>query len=66
MDEELTLIKKLDTLRSKHRELDDTIDNLNNDDLSDELHLRRLKKEKLFIREKIFQLEQVIYPDIIA
>ena len=66
MDEEVALMNKLDMLRNRHQELDDTIDNLSGVDYMDELQVRRLKKEKLALREQIFQIEQVVYPDIIA
>ena len=65
-NEEIVLTRRLENLRNKHQLLDDTIDQLNLDDYSDELQLRRLKKEKLAIREQIVRLEEVIYPDIIA
>lgn len=63
MDEELILIKRLDSLREKHREMDEKIRHL---DISEPLTVMRLKKEKLAIRDEIMRIERIVYPDIIA
>lgn len=65
MDEELILIKRLDSLREKHRELDEKIKSMFNSQ-NDPLTVMRLKKEKLSLRDEINRLEREIYPDIIA
>jgi len=62
MDEDLVKLKELESLRAKHRELDQKI---NNGKL-DEFTLRRFKQTKLMLRDKIASLERVLYPDIIA
>ncbi|MFV0475842.1 MAG: YdcH family protein [Pikeienuella sp.] len=58
---------KLEELRRRHRSLDDAIAAL---ELSvagrDSLDLRRLKKQKLALKDEIFRLEDQITPDIIA
>lgn len=66
MEEDLLLIKKLETLTLHHQELDAMIDRLNADKFKDEFQLHRLKKEKLQIRDEIAKLQDAIYPDIIA
>lgn len=66
MEEELALIKKLETLTLHHQELDAIIDQLNSDKCRDEFRLHRLKKEKLQLRDEISKLQDAIYPDIIA
>lgn len=66
MDEELQLIKKLETLTLHHKELDSMIDALNAEKFRDEFQLHRLKKEKLQVRDEISKLQDAIYPDIIA
>ncbi len=66
MDEELILIKRLDLLREKHRELDDRIKDLGDSIHSDPLSMMRLKKEKLSLRDEINRIERIVYPDIIA
>ncbi len=62
MNEDLLYIKRLDSLRADHRDLDEKI----KADDSDEFTKKRLQKMKLFLRDEIMKLEQIIYPDIIA
>lgn len=66
MEEDLLLIKKLETLTLHHQELDAMIDKLNSEKFKDEFQLHRLKKEKLQLRDEISKLQDAIYPDIIA
>ena len=66
MDEELVMMKKLDSLKIQHRELDDVIRQLGDTSHSDELYLCRLKKQKLDLRDQIVRIEEVLYPDLIA
>lgn len=67
MDEqELTLRKKLELLREKHRNLDEALSKITAMATVDELQLRRLKKEKLLLRDQICAIEDSLYPDIIA
>lgn len=61
-DKVLSLTKRLDSLRSLHRNLDDDIKSTS----YDEFTLLRKKREKLNLRDQIMQIENVIYPDIIA
>lgn len=65
-DEDLLLIKKLESLTLHHQELDAMIDRLNAEKFKDEFQLHRLKKEKLNLRDEIAKLQDAIYPDIIA
>lgn len=53
-------------LRQQHRDLDDRIAELHGDQLSDQLTIRRLKKQKLRLRDEITRVENRLYPDIIA
>lgn len=62
MNEDLLLIKRLEYLRSEHRELDMRI----RSEVLDEFTRKRLQKVKLDMRDQIVKLEQVVYPDIIA
>lgn len=48
---------RLETLRSEHRDLDQTIDNLIKSGDFDDLNLQRLKKRKLHLKDQIAQLE---------
>lgn len=66
MEEDLLLIKKLESLTLHHQELDAMIDKLNSEKFRDEFQLHRLKKEKLQLRDEISLLQDAIYPDIIA
>lgn len=67
MDEqELALRNKLEMLRERHRNLDDAILKISQNQQVDELQLRRLKKDKLMLRDQIAMLEDMLYPDIIA
>ena len=66
MEEELLLEKRLDSLKIQHKELDAAIDLLSREDYMDELRIRRLKKEKLALRDKILQIEDELYPDNVA
>ncbi len=66
MEEDLQLIKKLETLTLQHQEMDATIARLNAEKYRDDFQLHRLKKEKLHLRDEISKLQDAIYPDIIA
>lgn len=65
MDEELKLVKRRDDLLARHRALDEQIKGLAGSALNEFL-VRRLKQEKLRLRDEIAKLEQILYPDIIA
>jgi hypothetical protein len=62
MNEDLILIKRLESLRAEHRELDDVI----KQDTLDEFSRKRYQKLKLSMRDEIIKLEHEIYPDITA
>ncbi len=57
---------ELARLREEHRDLDMAIDALEAMVAGDRLQLQRLKKRKLFLRDRIQYLEDQITPDIIA
>lgn len=60
------LATHLAELRRQHRELDGKIEALHAERLSDQLTLRRLKKQKLQLKDEITRIESRLYPDIIA
>lgn len=62
MNEDLLLIKRLEALRLQHRELDERIRHNGLDEFS----RKRLQIAKLRMKDEIFKLEQIVYPDIIA
>ena len=57
---------RLEVLRREHRDLDDAIAALQERGNADMLTLRRLKKQKLSLKDRIARLEDQITPDIIA
>jgi hypothetical protein len=65
-DETRELQRRLDVLRSEHRDLDDVIARLAEKEGADQLLMRRLKKRKLAIKDQITSLESALVPDIIA
>lgn len=57
---------KLYVLRREHRDLDAAIVALQATASADQLTLRRLKKQKLDLKDRITRLEDQVTPDIIA
>ena len=66
MLQELALRTQLQNLIQQHRDLDTAIVSLESTGTSDQLQLRRLKKMKLEIKDKIQHIENLLIPDIIA
>jgi hypothetical protein len=60
-----SLLRKLHELRSEHRDLDTVIARLSEQPL-DQLHLQRLKKRKLMLKDEVSWLESHLIPDNIA
>ena len=57
---------RLGVLKREHRDLDDAIHALELSGRPDALTLRRLKKQKLALKDHIVKIEDDIIPDIIA
>ncbi len=57
---------KLQVLREEHRDLDDAIHALAERATADQLALKRLKKQKLSLKDRIQKIENELTPDIIA
>lgn len=55
--------QRLVELRLEHRDLDDAIARLENAPPPDDLALRRLKKRKLGLKDRIAALERQVSPD---
>lgn len=66
MEQVEVLRVKLEVLRREHRDLDAAIDALHDRGAADMLTLKRLKKQKLHLKDQIVALEDRILPDIIA
>ena len=64
--EQKRLRARIDELLEQHRELDSMIKTLLLDQVPDEVRIKRLKKEKLHLKDEIAILEDLLLPDIIA
>ena len=68
-EEEITNARAtLNELEVEHRDLNLIIDHLASTPLpeQDQLLIHRLKKRKLLLKDKIYQLERMLVPDILA
>jgi hypothetical protein len=57
---------ELEIFKRQHRDLDEAIVALVERGTADQLTLQRLKKQKLRLKDIIFQIEDRLTPDIIA
>ncbi len=57
---------RLGVLMREHRDLDEAIRALDATGRPDQLTLRRLKKQKLALKDQIVRIEDQLIPDIIA
>ena len=65
--EQLDVLRiQLGVLRQEHRDLDDAISALEATGTADMLTVKRLKKQKLALKDKIAVIEDRVTPDIIA
>lgn len=65
-EQERELRKQLARLNQEHRDLDVAIAALQDSPGSDLLQVQRLKKRKLYLRDRISFIEDQLTPDIIA
>lgn len=63
---EPTLGERLAALQARHRDLDEEIVQLESFPFQDQLLLRRLKKEKLRLKDDIQRLRTLLIPDLDA
>lgn len=61
-----TLERRLEELKSEHRDLDDVIARITDEAPFDQLQIQRLKKRKLQIKDHVAKVESLLLPDIIA
>ena len=64
--DETEILRRLETLRTEHRDLDTAIDALIFAGPTDQLQVARLKKRKLRLKDEIALLQDQFIPDIIA
>ena len=57
---------RLEVMRREHRDLDEAIHALETNGRPDQLTLRRLKKQKLALKDQMARLEDQLIPDILA
>ncbi len=62
-DDAASLESRLAELRMEHRDLDDAINRLIQNPVDDDLMIRRLKKRKLVLKDRISALEAALQPD---
>lgn len=65
-EDESALRQELARLHEEHRDLDSAIGALERLSTGDRLQVQRLKKRKLFLKDRISYLEDALTPDIIA
>ena len=65
-DDVTSLGARLEELRIEHRDLDEAIARLTETPPEDQLVLRRLKKRKLLLKDRIALLERMVTPDELA
>ncbi len=64
--EEQELQQRLAQLKEEHRDLDTAILALESMPFPDHLQIKRLKKRKLYLRDRIHEIDDILFPDIIA
>lgn len=65
-DREREMRIELERLRVEHREVGHLLDNMAASGGTDPIHLQRLKKQKLALKDRIAALSDQLFPDIIA
>lgn len=66
MNREELLKMELEHLRDEHRDLDAAIEAMQGRAAADPLAVRRMKKRKLALKDRIQRIEDQLTPDIIA
>ncbi|MGH8476723.1 MAG: YdcH family protein [Methylococcales bacterium] len=60
------ILSQLHELESEHRDLDDVITKLSTEGFFNQFQIRRLKKRKLLIKDRIERLKSQLIPDLNA
>ena len=64
--QELAIFTELTQLEQEHRELDQRIEGQGHGEVMGEFEYRRIKKRKLWLKDRIALLRSILYPDVIA
>ena len=65
-DKTADLLAELQQLRVEHRDLSDAVEALEALGQADQLQIRRFKRRKLMVKDRIIQIEDLLTPDSIA
>lgn len=65
-EDPVSLRARLNELSVEHRDLDEAIDKLLATPAEDQLLLRRLKKRKLLLKDRMALIERMLEPDVPA
>ena len=66
MDDTNKLLEVLKNFEQEHRDLDEILFQLQEKNTVNFLQIKRLKKRKLFLKDKIIEIRNKLEPDIIA
>tara|TARA_B100000575_G_C23047490_1_gene602942 strand:- start:243 stop:443 length:201 start_codon:yes stop_codon:yes gene_type:complete len=66
MEDTNKLLEVLKNLEQEHRDLDEILFQLQEKNTVNFLQIKRLKKRKLFLKDKIIEIKNKLEPDIIA
>ena len=65
-DKNQEIKQQLLEVQSEHRDLDDVIKRLSQEPYNNQLQMRRLKKRKLILKDRIEKLNSLLIPDLNA
>ena len=66
IDDKQILMRQLQRLRDEHHALDEHLSHLMQETIVDHMTIQAIKKQKLGLKDQIVQLENFLFPDIIA
>lgn len=66
IEDKQELMRQLQDFRAEHRALDEQLNQVMQETIIDPLTVQALKKRKLSLKDQIVQLENFLFPDIIA
>lgn len=66
MVEEEKFRKELQELMMEHKEIDGKIAGMTKEPIFDQISVQRMKRRKLWLKDRIFYIQEFLYDDIIA